>query len=423
MQATVEETGGLGRKIRVEVPVGEINAAVKERMTTLKGQVRINGFRPGKVPASVMEKRFGEPVREEITGELMQKSLSEAIEQNELRPVRIDNVDREEEAENLVFTAKFDVFPAIELTGLESIEVNKTVADVAESDIDTALENIQRSRAEFSEVERASADGDRVIVDFDGTIDGVAFDGGKAEQANVDLGSGGFLPDFEAALMGVSAGDEKTFDVAFPADYGAENLAGNTAQFAAKVHAVQAAELPELNDEFAEQMGFAEGGVDALREAVSKNMQEQAEQQFAGDIREQVMAGLFEANKGFELPQSLIDAELEGLKQRAGEGDEDAPSDEDMLEDAKKRVSLGLLVAEVSRSREITVNEERVNQRLFQLIGNNPQAYEIFQNYRQDEQVMQSISTAVLEEQVVESLLATAKVNETSKPFAELNAK
>lgn len=421
MQATVEETGGLGRKLRIEVPASEVDGAIKARMQNLKGTVRINGFRPGKVPMSVLQQRFGEPVREEVTGELMQKTIGEAIQENELRPVRIDNVDTDKDGENLVFTAEFDVFPAIELKGLEGIKVNKTVAEITSDDMDKAIQNLRQSRADFEDVERAAKDGDRVITDFIGKIDGEAFDGGAAEKASVDLGSGSFLPDFESGLAGVKAGEEKVFEVKFPADYGSADLAGKTAEFTATVHQVQEATLPELDDAFAEQMGFTDGGVDALREAVENNLKQQAEKQFAQETRDQVMDGLYEANKGFELPATLVDAELEGVKQRNEQAaDDDKQSDEELRADAEKRVSLGLLVAEVSRAREITVDEQRVNQRLFEIIGNNPQAYEMFQAYREDENVMQSLQTSILEEQVVESLLSTANVNETAKPYTEI---
>lgn len=419
MQASVEETSGLGRKLRIEVPASEVDGAIKQRMQNLKGQVRINGFRPGKVPMSVLEQRFGESVREEVTGELMQKSVGEAIQENELRPVRIDNVDTDKDAENLVFTAEFDVFPTIELKGLEGIKVEKTVAEITSDDMDKAVENLLRSRADFEDVDRAAADGDRVITDFVGKIDGEAFDGGAAEDASVDLGSGGFLPDFEKGLAGVKAGDEKVFEVNFPAEYGAEKLAGKTAEFTANVKSVQGATLPELDDAFAEQMGFTDG-VAALREAMEKNLKDQAEKKFAQETRDQVMEGLYEANKGFALPETLVEAELEGAKQRAEQSGEEAPGDADARADAEKRVSLGLLVAEVSRAREITVDEQRVNQRLFEVIGNNPQAYEMFQAYREDENVMQSLQTSILEEQVVESLMGTASVTETSKPYTEI---
>ncbi len=421
MQASVEETGGLGRKLRIEVPASEVDGAIKARMQNLKGTVRINGFRPGKVPMSVLQQRFGEPVREEVTGELMQKTIGEAIQENELRPVRIDNVDTDKDGENLVFTAEFDVFPTIELKGLEGIKVDKTVAEITSDDMDKAVQNLRQSRADFEDVERAAKEGDRVITDFVGKIDGEAFDGGAAEKASVDLGSGSFLPDFESGLTGVKAGDEKVFEVKFPADYGSADLAGKTAEFTATVHQVQEATLPELDDAFAEQMGFTDGGVDALREAVENNLKQQAEKQFAQEIRDQVMDGLYESNKGFELPATLVDAELEGVKQRNEQAeDDDKQSDDELRTDAEKRVSLGLLVAEVSRAREITVDEQRVNQRLFEIIGNNPQAYEMFQAYREDENVMQSLQTSILEEQVVESLLSTANVNETKKPYTEI---
>ncbi len=276
MQVTEESVNGLERTIRIQVPSADIDTAVHKKLQSLAKEVRINGFRPGKVPLQVVKKRFGGQVRQEVLGDVINESYHNALTQESYRPAgmpSIEPVKMEDDSEEFAYTATFEVYPEIELASLNGETVIKTDSAVEESDLDEMMETLRQQRKVWNDVDRASETGDQVIMDFVGSIDGEEFPGGSAKEAPLELGSNSMIPGFEDQLVGVSKGDEKTINVNFPEDYRATDLAGKEAQFQITVHGVKVSELPQVNDEFAKEFGIEEGGVDALRADIRKNME------------------------------------------------------------------------------------------------------------------------------------------------------
>ena len=266
MQVSVESTGTLERRMEVHVPAVEIDKAVDERLQRLSRTVRLKGFRPGKVPVKVVRQQFGQQVRQEVLGDVVQSSFAEAVEQEKLTPAggpRIEPINIGEG--DLKYRAVFEIVPQIELKGLDTLPVERPVADVATADVDAMIENLREQKPTFANVEREARDTDRVTVDFVGTIDGQPFEGGSGENIPIVLGAGRMLADFEAGLIGARSGEQRTVPVTFPPNYGAPALAGKRAEFAITVKSVEERHLPELDDEFCKAYGVEEGGITQLR--------------------------------------------------------------------------------------------------------------------------------------------------------------
>lgn len=263
MQVSVETTQGLERRLTISVPAEQIEKAVSDSLKNEAKRARIPGFRPGKVPVSVINKRYGKAIRQEITGEVMQRNFIEAIIAEKLNPAGAPTfVPGETDAENFQFVATFEIYPEVELKGLDAIEVEQPTAEVTDADVDAMIETLRKQHATFEAVEREAAEGDKAKIDFVGSIDGEEFEGGKAEDFELQLGSGRMIPGFESGVEGHKAGEAFDIDVTFPEDYHAENLKGKVAKFAITLKEVQAANLPEVNDEFAKLFGVADGGLD-----------------------------------------------------------------------------------------------------------------------------------------------------------------
>ena len=428
MMVSVESTGGLERRMTVQVPAERIESEVDSRLTTVGKNAKIKGFRPGKIPMSVIRQRYGGQVRQEVLGELLQSTYIEAINKESLRPAGGPRIEPGpiEEGKGLEYTATFEVYPEIELRGAEGLAVRRPVADILDDDIDAMMENLRRQRAEWDEVERPAETSDRVTVDFSGAIDGEAFPGGSGEDVPVVLGEGQMLPDFEAGLLGASAGEEKDIKVTFPEEYGAEELAGKTADFHLRIAKVEAQRLPELDDEFAKTFGLLEGGLEKLRSEVADNMRREMEQTVRGRLREQLLAGLVEAND-LELPNVLVEDEIRSMQENAirrmgGEVTDqtELPPREPLGEPARRRVQLGLLVAEVIRSAGIELDQGRVRSRVMELASGTPNPDEMLKLYTGNRQLMERVEMDVLEEQVVDWLLEHAEATEEKTTFQEL---
>jgi trigger factor len=428
MMVSVESTGGLERRMTVQVPAERIENEIDSRLASVGKNARIKGFRPGKVPMSVIRQRYGGQVRQEVLGEVVQSSYAEAIAKESLRPAGGPRIEPGpiEEGKGLEYTATFEVYPEIELKGAEGIAVTRAVAEIEDEDVDRMLDNLRRQRVEWDEVERAAAHTDRVTVDFSGAIDGEPFPGGSGEDVPVVLGEGQMLADFEAGLEGAAAGDEKDIKVAFPEDYGAAELAGKTADFHVRVRKVESQRLPELDDRFALSFGISEGGLAKLRDEVKENMRREMEQTVRGRLREQLLAGLLEANE-LELPRVLVDDEIRSMQENAirrmgGEITDQTqlPPREPLEEPARRRVRLGLLVAEVIRSAGIELDQERARRRVMELAAGTGNPEEALRFYTSNRQVMDRIEMDVIEEQVVDWLLERARVTEETTTFSEL---
>lgn len=428
MMVSVETVSGLERRMKVQVPAERIEKEVDSRLERVGRTAKIKGFRPGKVPMKVIRQRYGSQVRQEVLGEVMQMSYFEAISQEKLRPAGNPRIEpgNTEQGTDLEYTAIFEIYPEVELKGHEGLSVEKPVAEIGESDIDDMIDNLRRQRAEWETIDQPAESGLRIVVNFEGTIDDAAFPGGTGEEVPVVLGEGGMLPDFESGLIGMKAGDEKDITVTFPEDYGAEELAGRTAQFHVTAVRVEARKLPDVDEEFCAGFGIKEGGVEKLREEVLDSMRRELEQTVQGRLKEQVMQGLLDENE-VELPGSLVEDEIRGLRESAARRMGVDPSDpanlppRDSFEDvARRRVKLGLLVAEVIRKAGIELDKDRVRDRVRQLAADYRNPEEVVKLYTQNRQLMDRLEMEVMEEQVVDWLLERAKISDKSIGFKEL---
>ena len=411
MMVTVESTGVLERRMRVELPAERIESEVESRLKSVRRTAKLKGFRPGKVPASVVKKRYGGQIRQEVLSDLMQKSYSDAVEQENLNPAGGPTIEAEPSKDDKAFAyvATFEVLPQVSLKGLDKITVEQPDVKISDADRDEMIENLRQQKGTWNEVDRASKEGDRVVVDFDGTLKGEAIQGGKGEEVPVVLGQGQMLPDFEKGLAGVKAGDEKSFKVKFPKDYQAEELAGKKVEFASKVHRVEEMELPVLDDEFATLYGVSEGGLTQLRKDVFENMEREVTQKVRQDTKEQAMQGLLDANP-IEVPKALIEQEThtmqhEAMRQLGIEDHDKAPPKENFTEGAEKRVRLGLLLRQYIQDNALTVDTDKVRARVEDMCGGYENAPEMVANYMSNPQVIAQIEPVVLEEQAVDLLI------------------
>ena len=424
MEVTVESTGTLERRMRVELPIAPIEQQVDSRLKKVGRTAKIKGFRPGKVPAKVVRQRYGKQVREEVLSEVLQKSYTEAVTQQNLNPAGGPKIETEDDnGKTFAFTATFEIMPEIKLKNLEKIKIEKPDVSIGDSDIDDMMLNLRKQKASWEEVDRKSAEGDRVVIDFVGKLKGEVFPGGEGKEYPVVLGAGQMLPDFEKGLMGVKAGDETTFKVKFPKEYHSEDLAGKKADFEIKVHRVEGEVLPELNDEFAESFNVTEGGLEKFKADVRENMEREASQKVKNDMREQVMNALLETNP-LEIPHTLKHQEMHALQkeamQRLGvEDPEMAPPLDDFSEGAEKRVALGLLLRQVIEDKEIKADEALIRARVEELCAGYENADDMVNMYMSNPQVMQQVEPMVVEQQAINWIIDNGKSKDKKISFKE----
>ncbi|MGF1737259.1 MULTISPECIES: trigger factor [Photobacterium] len=427
MQVTVETTEGLERHLTITVPAANIEDAVAAELKKIAKNRRFDGFRPGKAPMKMVARMFGASVRQDILGEVMQRHYIEAIVKEKINPAGAPTFTPVEIAEgkDLVFKASFEIFPEIELAGLENITVEKPAVEVKDEDVDTMLDTLRKQQATWSDVEDAAAADSRVTIDFTGSIDGEEFEGGKAEGFALAMGQGRMIPGFEDGIVGKKAGEEFSLEVTFPEDYHAENLKGKAATFAIKLHKVEAQELPELTEEFVAKFGVEDGSVEGLKAEVRKNMQRELKQAVKNRIKDQVLNGLVEQND-ITVPAALIDQEINVLRQQATQrfgGDAaNAPElpRELFEEQAKRRVVVGLLLGEVIKSEELKADEERVKAIIAEMASAYEDPTEVVSYYEKNEQMMNNMRNVALEEQAIDALLAKAQVSDKEVSFNDL---
>ncbi|RLM11549.1 trigger factor [Gibbsiella quercinecans] len=427
MQVSVETTQGLGRRLSITVPADVISQAVKKELNNAAKNVRIDGFRKGKVPMNIVERRYGASVRQDVLGDLMQRNFVDAIIKEKVNPAGAPNYQPGEykEGEDFTFTVEFEVYPEVELKGLETIEVEKPVVDVNDADVDAMLETLRKQQASWKETDRAVAAEDRVTVDFTGAIDGEEFEGGKAADFVLAMGQGRMIPGFEEGLVGHKAGEEFTIDVSFPEDYHAENLKGKAAKFAIVLKKVEERELPELTEEFIKRFGVADGSLDGLRAEVRKNMERELKGAVRNRIKTQAIDGLIAANE-IDVPAALVDGEIDVLRRQAAQrfgGNEQQALElprELFEEQAKRRVVVGLLLSEVISSHELKADEDRVKVLIEEMASAYEDPSEVIEFYSKNKELMNNMRNVALEEQAVEALLAKAKVTEKATTFSEL---
>jgi trigger factor len=425
MQVTVETTAGLERKMRVVVPAETVEVQVTEKIKQTAQQAKINGFRPGKVPLREVKRRFGEGIRQEVSSEVIQSTYGEALQKEEITPAGMPKIEevKIEEGQDLEYTAVFEVFPEIEVSGLESIEVERLSSSIEDADLDKMIDTLREQRLAYAETDRAAAEKDQVNLDFDGYLGDEPFEGGKAEGTDLVLGSGSMIPGFEDGLVGLKAGEEKDLKVTFPENYQAENLAGQEVLFKIKVNKVSEPELPELNDEFFEQFDVKEGGMEAFREEVTNNMKRELDSAIKAKIKDQVMDGL-SANNEVDLPQSLIEQEVNRMRQEAvqqfGGGAQLDPSmlpAEMFSEQAQKRVKLGLIVSAIVDKNSLEANAEKVRETIEEMASTYQEPEQVINYYYSNEQQLSQIQNMVLEEQIVDFVLESAQVTDKTVSY------
>lgn len=411
MLVTVESTGTLERRMRVELPAERIEKEIESRLASVGRTAKIKGFRPGKIPPKVVRQRYGGQIRQEVLSELMQKSYTDAVIQENLNPAGGPKIEPEVADGNkgFAYVATFEVLPEITLNGLAKIKVTRPEVEITDQDCDNMIHNLRKQKAVWSTVDRESAKGDRVIVDFKGTLKGEPVKGGEGKNVPVDLGEGRMLPDFEKALFGVKAGDQKSFKVKFPKDYHDTTLASKKVDFEAVVHHVEEEQLPPLDDTLAELYDVKEGGLVALRADVVANMEREAAQRVSADVKEQALNGLVDANP-IEIPKALKHQEIHALQhdamRRLGIEDHDkAPPAENFAEAAERRVRLGLLVRQLIQDNNLTTDPDLVRKRVEEMCASYENADDMVAMYMSNEQVMSQIEPMVLEDQAVEWLI------------------
>jgi trigger factor len=425
MQVSVETVGDLERKLTIQVPPERIEGEVDNRLKSLARKVKLDGFRPGKVPFKEVKRRYDGQVRSEVIGDVIDKSLQEAIAQENLQPAggpKVEPVSMNP-GEALEYTATFEVYPEVELVSLANESVERIQAEISDADVEKTLEKLQTQRVTWNAVEREAQEGDQVTLNFEGFIDGEAFEGGKGESVPVVLGSGSMIPGFEDQLTGIKAGESRTLEVTFPETYAAKELAGKAATFEAAATEVAEPVLPEINDEFAVSLGINEGTVDALRAEVRDNMQRELDNRVRSDLKQKVLDVLVKAND-ITLPRALIDEEIKLLMQQAQQqmgGNSNFNLPPAVFEDkARERVAMGLLMGEVIKKNDIAADDEGVNEKLREITETYEDQEQTIEQYRKNPQLMRNVAGLVLEDKVLEQLLNELKVNEVQQSFDEV---
>lgn len=425
MQVSVETLNALERRVTVRVPAEKVATEMQGRLQTLSRKVKIDGFRPGKVPLKVVRQLYGQQARFETASELMEQSLTEALTQENLNPLSQPHIEpqRLEEGQDFEYSATFEVMPDIEPTGFETIRVDRPVAEVTEQDIDNMVQTLRWQHVVWNPAERPVRQDDQVCIDFTGQIEGQDFPGNKGENAKFVLNGKSLLRDFEERLIGLSSGAETEFDCVFPEDYH-QHLAGKTAHFQIKLHAVEEATLPEVDDAFAEKLDI-HGGVANLRESLRGTLQRGLRENARAFIKRQVMRGLLMANQ-IPLPRALIANEIENLASQMQFPKDLADEQAWQLKlsmfgpHAYQRVALGLLMAELVKRESIQIDAQRVRSVLESLTAEYQDPGEVIASYEQNPQMMEQVQALALEEQVVDWLLERAQVTEKPMTFDEV---
>ncbi len=426
MQVSVETTSALERKLTVSIPAEKVDTEAQKRLQQLTRTVKLNGFRPGKVPFKVVKKRFGDSVRHEVLNELMQQYFYQAIVQEKITPAGAPFVEpsKNEEGQDVEFTATFEVYPEVEVKDLSDVTIEKFTAEVKDEDLNDMLDTLREQRANWVEVKRKSKEGDQVVIDFVGSIDGEEFEGGKAENHALELGSGSMIPGFEDQLVDTKAGDEVEVKVTFPEDYQAKNLAGKEAVFKTTVHKVNKKELPKVG-ELAESLGVEDSNINKMKEDVRANMERELKNALTSKVKEQVMDALINAHE-VDVPKSAVDSEIDAMRkqmisQYGGNEEMAANLPASMFEEqATRRVKLGLIIGGVIKAKELKADDDDIDAQLQEMASVYEQPEEVINWYKEDKSRLSQIEQLVLEQKVVDSVLADAKVEEKETTFKEI---
>ena len=422
MQVSVEAGDGLERKVTVQVPAETVESEVNNRLNSLKNTVKIDGFRPGKVPLSVIKQKYSGTVLQEVASELMQRTFQEALSQENLNPAG----DPAIKASDLVigqvmeYTATFEVYPEVALAPLAELEVERVEASVDDKDVENMIEVLRKQKMDWSDVDAAAADGNRISIDFVGTVDGEKFDGGSANDMPMTIGSGQMIPGFEEKLVGLKVSDETKFTVPFPDDYAAKNLAGKEAEFAVTVKKVEESKLPEVNEDFAKAFGVESGDVAQLKTDIKNNMERELTKRLSMTLKQNVMDGLLKSNP-LEIPSTIVTQEAEELKRHA---EIQTPGStltlESFMDEAKRRVLLGMIYSEVSNLSALSIDPEMVKSRIEELAQDYDDPDEFISHYMGNQELLRDVQTLVMEDMVLDWVVEQAKITCVNSNFDDV---
>ncbi len=432
MQTSVEKVGAIGRKMSVVVPADTVETAVQARLKQLSKRVKVQGFRPGKVPMKIVDQQYRGAATSDVLGDLIQSSLQEALAKEEIVPAVQPDIVPEplEKGADFTYIASFDVYPEFEKLDLDGVSIERPESEVGDEDIDRVIDNMRKQQLTWEEVKRKAKNGDRVLINFTGTVDGEEFEGGSSEDYPLVLGEGRMLPDFEAGVVGMKGGETKDVDVTFPEEY-SEDLGGKKAVFKIEANSVSKSVLPEVDEEFVKNFGVESGEVDELRAEVRQNLETNLETQLSSTLRQRAFDALLEQNDT-EIPLKMVQEEAQRMVQEQKNQMLQQGIDAKLLENfpdpdfevlkpqAEKRVALGLLMMEIIRKEELKPDSERVDQRIEKMASSYQDPQEFVDYYKNDQQALAQVQSIILEEQVVDLLLEKADVKVEKVAASEL---
>ncbi|MET0203673.1 MAG: trigger factor [Casimicrobiaceae bacterium] len=432
MQTTLENLGQLERRLNVAVPVAQIEGEVQKRLANLAKTVRISGFRPGKVPLKMVAQQYGPQVRSDVIADKVNETFNEAVRAQNLRVAGYPRIERKQQddpvaADALEFSAIFEVYPEVTLGNVASIAIQRPQVEVTPADVDRTLDVLRKQRTTYAPVARDARAGDRVTVDFTGTIDGVAFPGGQAKDFAIQVGEGRMLPEFEAVVTGLKTGETRSFPLTFPADYHGKEVAGREAQFELTVKEVAEPTIPALDEEFARAFGIKSGKVDELRAEVEGNLKLELKRKVEATVKEQALSGLREQTQ-IALPRALVDIETQGLMERTagrmreqGMKVEDANLTPDMFrQQATDRVALGLIIGELVRKEGLQAKPEQVKARVEEIAQTYEQPDAVVRWHYEKRERLADFEALTVEQNIVDWLLARANVTDVPMTFEAL---
>jgi trigger factor len=430
MQSNVEILGLLERRLNVTVPQEKIETEVEGRLKRLARTAKIHGFRSGKVPLKIVSQQYGPQVRQEVIGDVLQKSFGEAVLEQKLRVAGYPRFEAKEVIENaphFEFSATFEVYPDVILGDFKSISIEQPVMQVSSADVDKAIEIMRKQRTQYDVVERAVMEGDRINIDYRGMIDGIEFDGGSANNFLLVLGEGQFVEDFEESMIGMNKEQRKTFEVVFPVDYHGKEVSGKTATFEVKLNLVEESRLPELNEEFAKSLGITNGNIEKMYAEVQANLEREVSKRIKTKVKEKVMQVLLDTI-AIETPKALVALELDRLMQSTrddlkerGMNVKDAPLPQDLFqEQAERRVNLGLILAELIKTYDLHAKPEQVRALVEEFARSYENPGEVVKLHYSSKERLNEAESAVLEDNVVAWVLEKANVVDKIVTFDEL---
>jgi trigger factor len=424
MQVSIETTSGLERRLTVGVPADRVESEVTSRLKKAAKNIRLDGFRPGKVPLKIIKQRFGAGVRQEVLGEVMSQSFNEAVMQENLRPAGQPSIEPRsiEEGKDIEFVATFEVFPEIELQDMSGIEISRPTAEVTEEDVDNMVEIFRKQHGSWEAVDRPAQEGDQVNIDFVGTRDGEPFQGGSGENMELQLGSGRMIPGFEEGIEGMTAGEKKTLELSFPETYQNEDLQGAAVQFEVTLHSVSEQVLAPVDEELFKAYGVEEGGEAQFRSEIAQNMTRELKTAVRNLVKQQVLDAVIEKHASQDVPRALIESEIKAMRQQmfrqfGGAGNQDMDMESllpaEMFHDqAERRVKLGLVLNEMVARNDLKADPDKVREAVEEIAATYQEPEQVVNWYYANQEQLAGVENMVLEDAVIEKLLESATVKD-----------